>query len=273
MMINDDFILEKDLQFLSIILNRLTKRYSSISIKEVKDGACNVAAKIFQTANTLRTVVKDCHDYYVAQTVLRMLADSVTSYIIVYGCENLEEREIRHYLYILDGVRQHKNSLEEKLKSLSVDSSCPTKTLQDLQSQILQSQHLIEECCMCLEQIKKESQWGNVVDVLNKNAYWKFTDLRSVSEEITEKKKTKKNLRKISWECLYERVFDKNIIDFLSSVLSQYAHGLANAYISYEYSTGTETLLCGIASGIMKKFEMTTLNIFKEEIGVTIPFK
>lgn len=259
--------LNRDLYMLEAIIKELDKKCCGKSVSEVETEAKQIANKILKTAYTLRVIIKECHDYCVAQAILRVLADSVASFVIVYGCKNQEEREIRHYLFVLDGVRQHKNSLEEKLKSVSVDESCPSTIANNLQSKIDQCQILIKHCDAYLEQIKDKSQWGDAIDILRKNAYWKFTNLKKVNEEFIEKKKTKKNLRKISWESLYERVYHKGIIEFLSSELSQFVHGLANSYISYGYSTETENLLCGISSGIMEKFSLTIVNIYlREEI-------
>lgn len=258
--------LSTNLDILNLVVTKLWCLYPADSVDDLMSVPLVVAKKILQTAQTLKCIIENDHDYFISQAVMRILADSVTAFVIVYGCKDSEEMAIRHYLYTLDGIRQHKKDLEDKLKYIAGDTLSAIQIRRDLKEAIHRSQNLIEQCDNGLDRIKKRSQWSDTIEVLKKNSYWRFVSLMDVDKEIKRKKGTK-SLQKISWKSLYERVFNDDITNFFSSELSQFVHGMANAYISYDYSTETGKLLSDISSEILNKMALVLINIYAEEFS------
>lgn len=253
-----------NIEALKKIIPMLTNMHPRDDVNDLKAVPLNVAGKILQTVTTLGKII-DEHDYFTSQAVLRILVDSITAFVVVYDCDDHEEMEIRHYLYVLDGISKHKESLENKLSYVEQRTPLPLQVRYNITEKIRQSNVLIDECCKGLDGIKENSQWGDTIDVLKKNKYWKFNSIKDVDKEIKQKQGTK-GLQKVTWESLYERVFDKSIVNYLSSELSLYVHGMANAYISYDYSSETESLLKDITSSIMVKFSLSICNIYAEDL-------
>lgn len=265
-MIDKQLILSEDIQALSKIVEKLEGLYYSESTDELKKAPLVITRRILQTATTLKFIIENCHDYYVSLASLRILVDSVTAFIVVYNCQDDEERAIRHYLYTLDGVKQHKTSLEDKLSYITEDTYFASTIRQNLNASILQSQQLIDHCLYTLNRIKEKSKWNRIFDTLIAYSYWRFVSLEDVDVEFMKKKVNTKGLQKISWKSLYRRVFDKSIISFLSCELSQYVHGTANSYISYDYSSEVESNIIGVASVVMKKFGLALISVYSEEL-------
>ena len=67
----------------------LKGNYNSSAINSVKDYSLVIAERIVKTADTLHSVIERDRDYVIANMIIRSMADSISSFILIYGEEAL----------------------------------------------------------------------------------------------------------------------------------------------------------------------------------------
>ena len=89
----------------------LKGNYNSSDINSVKDYSLVIAERIVKTADTLHSVIERDRDYVIANMIIRSMADSISSFILIYREEDINVKLLRHYLYIIDGLQNRINQL------------------------------------------------------------------------------------------------------------------------------------------------------------------
>lgn len=173
----------------------LRKIYDSDSINSVNDYSLVIAERIVKTANTLHSVIERNKDYIIANMIIRSIADSISSFLLMYGEKDINVKLLRHYLYIIDGLQ---NRISQLSNNHAYDGSISKKDYDKLIQQIKVAKHNYQAACNCSEhEIKSLPIYSSnkaCIDILIMNHNWKFKAIDST------------NLRRnrFSWEEMYE---------------------------------------------------------------------
>lgn len=195
---------------------QLYKQYHSTAIDDIKSYQSKILHKVVHTTFTLFKIITDLHDYNSAGTILRMIADNMTSYHIIYHEEDEEIRILRHFLFIIDGLNTRLKSLREH--NLYYDGKISRKDYDELYSNVVNAISDSEEGIkLCINQIKNLSLYTNnqiCIDNYIKKKNWQFISIDNPRGRY-------------KWEDMY-KLFDSNrSMAELFVFLSQFVHGLS----------------------------------------------
>ena len=148
------------------------------------------------------------------------MADNIASINLIYGSEYTEEKTLRHFLYIIDGV-----SLRYKLLNghpMQYDGTIPQESFDALKTQVEGAKENADNCiCFCTDAIKMLPVYvmrGSEVDTLIRTKNWKFKTVDKPKENYT-------------WKEMYGMLNIKEGQDMFS-FFSQYVHGLSVSNIA-----------------------------------------
>ena len=198
-------------------LSQLKQKYPVNNINDLHGYKASMLENTMHSIATYIMVVEECQDYVVASSIIRMLMDSISVYHLIYHADDKEERLLRHYLYILDGV-------EQKLKIASRHPLQKTDkiTKQEYDALFLQlssmRNNLNQVKVFCYKEIRKLDIYNshtNRIEGWMKNGMWKF--------------KTFDNKAYYHWADLHDLLPSKfkNLNSDICRYLSQHVHRLS----------------------------------------------
>lgn len=211
----------KALQFLLIILTRDFKDvYKPGLIKDIDGIEAYFILDILKTLSTLELICKKA-DYNSGNTLCRSLVDKMSIFKLVFANANSDERKYRYYLYIIDGMRERKNLLNEKLE---YDGKITKEEFKKLSMQYNSAyKNTIETIEFCEKELNKHpysSLYPEFHKQVLEKGCWQYIELGKIG------KKGKISFYK--WEDLYELLDKRGTIKkMFSKFLSQYVHGLS----------------------------------------------
>ena len=246
--------------------HHLREIYPSEAIDDLSAYPLIVINHILNNSITLYNVIERDQDYIIANTIVRSLADSISSLFFIYNEPDEKIRLLRHYLFIMDG-------LSGRLKLLPDYKEYDPKIKKDEFDKLM---HQIQESKLnyakaynhCITQIKSLSIYcghmASIDKIIQKNN-WKFKSLNSSNP--------KKNAH--SWNELYEYLNFSCETSFFSN-LSEFVHGLSTSNLNYEIDSnifepvyGTATSLLGKVLSFLKSyFKSDTENIKTKMLSV-----
>ena len=195
---------------------QLYKQYHSTAIDDIKSYQSKILHKVVHTTFTLFKIITDLHDYNSAGTILRMIADNMTSYHIIYHEEDEEIRILRHFLFIIDGLNTRLKSLKEH--NLYYDGKISRKDYDELYSNVVNAISDSEEGIkLCINQIKNLSLYTNnqiCIDNYIKKKNWQFISIDNPRGRY-------------KWEDMYKQFDSNRSMAELFVFLSQFVHGLS----------------------------------------------
>lgn len=209
---------------LSHEIRHLHQKYPSESIADINAYPLYICERIIKQARTIDTVITVCKDYVSANALIRNLADSISTLILIYKKSDNSELYLRHYLYVRDGLCQRLSQLPKEIEK---DEYISDEEFRLLQHQVLSAKTNYEEAYhACEQEIKKLAIYAanqDKIDQLLKKNQWKF-------KNIDECKPYK-------WIELYG-LLELKANSFFSN-LSEFVHGLStsNLQINDEYET------------------------------------
>ena len=182
------------------IIEALGNTYPTLNVDNMESYIAHRCVNIHAMFGTFKNAISTHIDVLSANSFLRIFADHISTLILIYETENIEERALRHYLYVADGIEEEMKVLEELEGRPSID-----ETGKQLVRQEKKNKQAIQQHC-------------------NKNGIgkynWKDKDLESY--EV-------KRLRECSYS--YTELYADKLS--LPSVriknLAQYIHGLAGS--------------------------------------------
>lgn len=228
-------------------VSRLLKKYRNPSFEDIKGYVvcfCYQRTKSF--SSFLQLVQKN--DYVSAHCILRMLADNVSLFRLIYLEKNANWRMLRHYLYVLDGG--------EKLKELWLSGFDDEDETEKAYSE--------EMAGLCQEQIDKLESLINAsplkeadneaFNMIVNNRNWKFKDFCSA----------RKN--QYSWKEMHQMIEDKDANDFdFFNFYSQFAHGLSMSNAYYNVDSKSYSMAIEDAIFLMGRFDEYIKEFFAED--------
>ena len=195
---------------------QLFKKYHSDFINDIKSYQRIIIHKAVKTIFTLYKVISDLKDYNSAGALIRVIADNLSSYNLIYHETDEEKKLLRHYLFILDG-------LSKRLKLFcnhtpKYDGKISVEDYDILYNKVANAQdNTIKSIDFCKEQIHNLDLYQkhrNSIDTYLKNGNWKFSDFNKPKD-------------KYPWSALYKKLGINDTLPDIFGFLSQYVHGLS----------------------------------------------
>lgn len=232
----------------------LYKMFPLSSISNLKAYPLNICLRIIKQANTIGYVIEQCEDYVSANSLIRSLADSISSFILIYKDSNEEEKCLRHFLYIMDGYYERFKLLPDEL---SYDGQITKDEFQLLSNQIKKKKsEYLSACHFCEGKIKDLSIYLNdqkTIDYLISKRQWRYKTLSNCKESYT-------------WNSMYE-LLGLNSENLHSksffSAQSCYVHGLSTSNLIIENKPDE---LYGIVVALLGKLQETLESLYITEI-------
>lgn len=193
------------------------------AIDDIDCIAMQMASKILKSLRTLVSVCTTNSDYASACALLRMVADNISVYNLIYANNDSTELEYRHYLYVLDGLSVRESLMKNEIED---NGNISREDLENLKQQYSNTRSSdLSSKDFCINKLNKHiyaTQYPQFhkQSIFNKN--WKFKNKIGVAND-----KKVKTENQYSWKELYSLLnLNEDIVSFFSSFLSQHIHGL-----------------------------------------------
>lgn len=231
---------------------------------DIKSYPLKVIDKLTTMLTTLWNVINIDKDFYVANVVIRSIADNVALLFLIYDKDEGEIRILRHYLFLLDGIRSRLANIIMPIKNDDVTEDEYQKLIkqqEDFKSMLNDCKKNIIECITSLN-IYNTNKLG--IDMLMKNKKgeelynWKFKTLNIVPSQINTEKNT------YNWKSMYSEI--KLPEKFFSSFLSDYVHGLSMSNITIAPDKQNMGTLVYITKVLMERIELFVRKYYAIEL-------
>ena len=221
---------------------------------DIKSYPLKIIDKLTTMLTKLWKVINIDKDFYVANVVIRSIADNVALLFLIYNKDEGEIRILRHYLFLLDGIRSRLANLIIPIKNDDITEEEYQKLVkqqEDFKSMLNGCKKYIIECITSLN-IYNTNKLG--IDMLMKNKKgeeqynWKFKTLNITPAQINTEKNT------YNWKSMYSEI--KLPEKFFSSFLSDYVHGLSMSNITIASDKQNMGTLVYITKVLMERIEL-----------------
>lgn len=247
------FIL-RQLQYEVDFLRERVPRNGSI---ELRDFQLSVVERIVRMGASFLRQVSESWDVEVVGATVRILADYVSGYYLIYGASNNDERLLRHYLYIMDGFKH-------RLKDINVEVVDDGRISHDeylqLRNQMERAKSSYNSVILSsidhIRALPIYSKQSKAIEMLIKDANWKY-------KAIAVGEKTSKNF--YSWQEMYLRLELNGAVHF--SEFSCYVHGLSTCQLQVDRNAFAYSMTAVVVALLSKLQELvhTNFNITEDD--------
>ena len=203
------------IRYCNVIIEKAKIMCPRTLINDVPSYALEFCRKTLIQATTLVKVANEQEDYNTVCSLVRILADNVSTLKLIYDSENVEEKVLRHLLYVMDGMSIRFKGLIDRPKPY--DGNIPKETYDALCIQVQKAKDNALDCInFCTNAIKDCADYSakqQYYDELIKRRNWKFKTIDKPKETY-------------SWKELYGKL-DISDSEEMFSYYSQYIHGLS----------------------------------------------
>ena len=233
-------------------MEQLMLLHPSKAINDLTDYPLQLAKRIVESAHTLYYVIEKENDYVVAFSIIRSIADMLSAFILIYGGNDIEEKALRHYLYILDGMKGRLSLLPEKvenngrLKDDEYIGFC--KQINDAK---LNYGGAVDLCIYEIHSLQLYKTYSKSIDILIDRRNWKFKDVGSPKD-------------KYKWEQMYDFI-ELNLDGQFISSLSDFVHGLSTSLLVVDIDETTFEPVYGVAISLLGKLHERIGYMYKED--------
>ncbi len=201
-------------------LNKIMSIHPFSGVEDVGGFGLVILSKNLKLLRTLVAVCVYDQDYVVANAIVRMLADSMAVYKLIYAVEDEDEKTYRHYLYVKDGLSSRADSMKY---DLVYNKDIPYEVFQALNDRYTTTRQSDEKVINHCDEILGNHRYATLYPEFHRrtcieSSNWKYKNLGSIQ-------KTKNN--QYTWKELYGLIDKRDdVVNCISSHLSQYIHGL-----------------------------------------------
>lgn len=233
----------------------LREIYPSEVIDDLSAYPLVIANRIVNNSITLYNVIERDRDYTIANAIVRSLADSISSLLFIYNDSNEEQKFLRHYLFIMDGLYERIKLLPE---SKEYDHRIKKDEFDKLMQQIHNSKRNYSDVYNhCILQIKSlpiyNGHTASIDKIIQKNN-WKFKSINSFN-----------NNNSYKWNDLYDNL-NFNCESSYFSFLSEFVHGLSTSNLNFDINSNVFKPVYGIATSLLGKMHSFLNSYFKSDI-------
>ena len=221
---------------------------------DIKSYPLKIIDKLTTMLTTLWKVINIDKDFYVANVVIRSIADNVALLFLIYNKDEGEIRILRHYLFLLDGIRSRLANLIIPIKNDDITEEEYQKLVkqqEDFKSMLNGCKKYIIECITSLK-IYNTNKLG--IDMLMKNKKEKSSITGSSKRLILHLPKSTQKKNTYNWKSMYSEI--KLPEKFFSSFLSDYVHGLSMSNITIASDKQNMGTLVYITKVLMERIEL-----------------
>ena len=217
---NTGDVLDYILPFCNLIVEKAKHIYPNPAINDIPAYALEFIHKVLIQVSTLVKISRVREDYNTVCALVRILADNIAAINLIYGSEYSEEKALRHFLYVIDGV-----SLRFRLLNghpMQYDGTIPQESFDALKKQVegakVNADNCISFCTNAIKLLPVYVMCSSDVNILIKTKNWKFKKVDKPKENYT-------------WKEMYGMLNIKEGKEMFS-FLSQYVHGLSVSNIA-----------------------------------------
>lgn len=206
---------------------------------------------------TLHNVIERDGDYVVSNIILRSLADNISSFILIYRNGNYEEKVLRHYLYVIDGLKGRISQLPSIIEKKRLSQA----EFEALSRQVTAAREAYTRAIdVSIENIRNLKLYvgrKTNIEKLIHTGNWKFKSLNGQ--------------KSLKWNDLYMLLdFNNNISDFIS-LLSEFVHGLSTSNLEIDKCVETFEPIYGIGVSLIGKIDAVLSDLYSEDMNVIRP--
>lgn len=235
----------------------LEEKYNSNKIVDIKSYQVVILNRIYQSMQTLATILSQYNDPVSSYGLLRVIIDSICTYCFIYDNKDNEEVEFRHYLYLLDGCSKYNELCSVALKNNQMISKAERSQFTKDTNFSIRNMLLVEDSIKkLLYNHRYMSEYPDNAKRIIDAQDWKYKSIESYG-----------NNNYYDWRGMYEKVgCDKGTADFVLKYLSQYVHGLFLSNIRNPKNIVHRSLIFNVLFTFLEKLLNTTFKIFREDI-------
>ena len=93
----------------------LRQLHTNNGIDNIKAYPLLIIEKIIKLSETLHSIIINKKDYVACNIILRSLADQISSLLLIYTESEEDVKSLRHYLFIIDGLKGRLNQLTSEI--------------------------------------------------------------------------------------------------------------------------------------------------------------
>lgn len=241
---------------LEAYVDAVEQLYHSKNANEIKSYQGIMLRRIVNSLKTLDQVLVISKDPISGYSLLRTIADSICAYCFIYENDNNDEVEFRHFLYLLDGCSQFVNAFPLAMKNNGlIEKSEEEKISYELDQEKTNLDVFHNNLFDYLFNSNIARHSKSEADIIIKKRDWKYRTILHYSEK-----------KSYNWRDIYDKVgCDSFMVDFFSTFLSQYVHGL---FLSNTKNPGTSvhySLIYDIVTSLERRLILAILQCFKED--------
>lgn len=200
-------------------VTKLRTLFPKGAINDIDGYKVGIITKEMFAFHSMITIIEQNQDYSTAASILRSIADNLSTYILIYHQTTKDELLFRHYLYLIDGL----NVRYSAMCSIHPPEDAPIskKEKQETEKNVsFAKKNTSDAILFCKEKIRTLNIYNENVNAINhllktKNG-WRYKSLDCYKQILR-------------WKEMYSLINGKESSQFFISYLSQYVHGLSSS--------------------------------------------
>ena len=183
------------------------------AVDDIDVIAMQMTGKILKSMRTLILVCSIGRDYASACALLRIVADNISVYDLIYANTNPIEKEYRHYLYVLDGICLRESQMQKDIEDRGNITKEDLEKLQNQYKGTRDADSSIKQ--FCIDKLNNHTYakvYPDFHEQCISNNNWKFKDTNF-------KKEIRQN--QYSWKDLYSNLNLEDDVVYLLGFISR----------------------------------------------------
>jgi len=223
---------------------------------DIKSYQTIILSRIVKTLKTLNQILVVSKDPVSSYCLLRTIADSICSYCFIYENENNDEVEFRHFLFLLDGCSQFVNTFPSALSNNElIDGKDQNVNRIVIEQERTDLNDFLQETITFIHNTHIVLTSPYDTESIIRNCDWKYKDIISYSKRDS-----------YNWQDIYKKAgCDVIMVIFLSSLLSQYVHGLFFSNTNNPNIEAHYTLIFDVAITLERRVVSAINKCFSED--------
>ena len=253
---NPKLVFDRIYDLVSFELENLCLKYSVGAVDNIESYKIGVLKKILLTIKSLSVVIEHSKDFPTAAAILRIIADSLSSYYLIYKKSKGEESLLRHYLFLIDGMQNRiiilKKNNPQPNNVISIEVNNIIK--REKNTQIQESEKVVEYCKKQIENLSIYNEHKTLIDIfLSKpKDSWKYKSLVKYNPMFPN----------FTWNKMYSFIYKNKDVPTFFSFLSEFAHGLSASNLLFDNESRTFTPIYVYSISILEKIKNIVENDF-----------
>ena len=241
---------------LEAYVDAVEQLHHSNNANDIKSYQGIILRRIVNSLKTLDSVLVISKDPISGYSLLRTIADSICAYCFIYENDNNDEVEFRHFLYLLDGCSQFVNAFPLALNNNGlIEKSEEVKISNELDQEKTDLEVFHKNLYDYLYNSNIACNSKNKADIIINRCDWKYRTVLHYSEKES-----------YNWRDIYEKVgCDSFMVNFFSTFLSQYVHGLFLSNTKNPNTSVHYLLIYDIVTSLERRLILAILQCFKED--------